>query len=56
MIEIDLHRSLDGLTMIAHDEGLAKLGGEGEIAHHSAERIRALDAGEGPSSTEGGVA
>ena len=47
MIEIDLHHTLDRVTMITHDEDLAGLGGVGEIVHHNADRIRALDAGEG---------
>jgi glycerophosphoryl diester phosphodiesterase len=47
MIEIDLHRSRDGETLIAHDEDLAGLGGRGEIAEATAAEIRALDAGNG---------
>lgn len=47
MIEIDLHRTWDGEIVITHDEELAGLGGEGEIADARAEAIRALDAGDG---------
>jgi len=47
MIEIDLHRSRDGETVVTHDEDLAGLGGWGEIAAATAVEIRALDAGNG---------
>jgi glycerophosphoryl diester phosphodiesterase len=47
MIEIDLHVTRDGVIVITHDEDLVGLGGTGEIADHSADEIRALDAGEG---------
>ncbi|MCP3983869.1 MAG: glycerophosphodiester phosphodiesterase [bacterium] len=46
-IEIDLHRTRDGHLVITHDEELAGLGGEGEIADASLEEIRQLDAGRG---------
>jgi glycerophosphoryl diester phosphodiesterase len=45
MIEIDLHRTRDGAVVVAHDEGLERIGGEGEIAHATLEEVRALDAG-----------
>jgi glycerophosphoryl diester phosphodiesterase len=47
MIEIDLHRSRDGEILIVHDEGLARLGGRGEIATATAAEVRRLDAGDG---------
>jgi glycerophosphoryl diester phosphodiesterase len=47
MIEIDLHRSRDGVIAITHDETLGHLGGHGEIADASWDEIRALDAGGG---------
>jgi glycerophosphoryl diester phosphodiesterase len=47
MIEIDLHVTKDGTTLVAHDEDLAGLGGSGEIALATAAEIRALDAGGG---------
>jgi glycerophosphoryl diester phosphodiesterase len=47
MIEIDLHRTRDGETVVTHDEDLAVLGGRGEIADATAAEIRALDAGNG---------
>jgi len=47
MIEIDLHRTRDGATVIAHDEELSGLGGKGEIAAATLAEVRALDAGGG---------
>ena len=47
MIEIDLHRTRDGETVVTHDEDLAGLGGRGEIAEATVAEIRALDAGNG---------
>lgn len=47
MIEIDLHRTRDGAIVITHDEELAGLGGEGEIADATLAQVRALDAGDG---------
>lgn len=47
MIEIDLHRTRDGVLVVTHDEELAGLGGRGEIADASLAEIRALDAGGG---------
>ncbi|MEE9607691.1 MAG: glycerophosphodiester phosphodiesterase family protein [Myxococcota bacterium] len=47
MIEIDLHRTRDGVTVIRHDEELASLGGTGDIADATLAELRALDAGEG---------
>ena len=47
MIEIDLHRTRDGVIVITHDEELSGLDGEGEIAEATLDEIRALDAGEG---------
>ena len=47
MIEIDLHRTRDGATVIAHDEELSGLGGKGEIAVATLAEVRALDAGGG---------
>jgi glycerophosphoryl diester phosphodiesterase len=47
MIEIDLHRTRDGVTVVAHDEELSGLGGKGEIAAATLAEVRALDAGGG---------
>jgi len=47
MIEIDLHRTADGETVITHDADLAGLGGRGEIARTTVAEIRSLDAGGG---------
>ncbi len=47
MIEIDLHRTRDGAVVIAHDEGLERLGGRGEIADATLSEVRGLDAGNG---------
>lgn len=47
MIETDLHRTRDGEVVITHDEELAGLGGEGEIADVTLRDVRALDAGGG---------
>jgi len=47
MIEIDLHRTRDGATVVAHDEDLSRLGGTGEIAAATLAEVRALDAGGG---------
>jgi glycerophosphoryl diester phosphodiesterase len=47
MIEIDLHRTRDGATVVAHDEDLRGLGGTGEIAAATLAELRALDAGGG---------
>lgn len=47
MIETDLHRTRDGEVVITHDEELAGLGGEGEIADATLGDVRALDAGGG---------
>jgi glycerophosphoryl diester phosphodiesterase len=47
MIEIDLHRTRDGATVVAHDEELSGLGGKGEIATATLAEVRALDAGGG---------
>jgi glycerophosphoryl diester phosphodiesterase len=47
MIEIDLHRTRDGATVVAHDEELSGLGGRGEIAAATLDEVRALDAGGG---------
>jgi glycerophosphoryl diester phosphodiesterase len=47
MIEVDLHRTRDGVVVIAHDEDLSGLGGSGEIADATAEQVRGLDAGDG---------
>jgi glycerophosphoryl diester phosphodiesterase len=47
MIEIDLHRTRDGVIVVTHDEELQGLGGRGEIADASFREIRALDAGGG---------
>lgn len=47
MIEIDLHRTRDGELVVTHDEDLAGLGGQGEIAQASAAEVAALDAGGG---------
>jgi glycerophosphoryl diester phosphodiesterase len=47
MIEIDLHRTRDGAIVVTHDEELAGLGGQGEVAEATLEEVRALDAGGG---------
>ena len=47
MIEIDLHRTRDGALVVAHDAGLGRLGGRGEIGNATLAEIRQLDAGEG---------
>lgn len=47
MIEIDLHRTRDGVIVIAHDECLPGLGGSGEIGDATLADVRALDLGEG---------
>jgi glycerophosphoryl diester phosphodiesterase len=47
MIEIDLHRTRDGETVVVHDSNLAGLGGRGEIAVATAAEVRSLDAGQG---------
>ena len=49
MIEIDLHRTRDGSVVIAHDEDLLGLGGEGAIGDALLAEVRALDAGGGES-------
>jgi glycerophosphoryl diester phosphodiesterase len=49
MIEIDLHRTRDGAIVVAHDEELAGIGGQGEIAQATLAEVRALDAGAGES-------
>jgi glycerophosphoryl diester phosphodiesterase len=49
MIEIDLHRTQDGAIVVAHDEELAGIGGQGEIAEATLAQVRALDAGAGES-------
>jgi glycerophosphoryl diester phosphodiesterase len=47
MIEIDLHRTRDGVIVIAHDERLPGLAGNGEIGDATLAEVRALDLGEG---------
>lgn len=47
MIEVDLHRTLDGEIVVAHDAELVGLGGAGEIADATLAAVRALDAGGG---------
>lgn len=47
MIEIDLHRSRDGVVMIHHDAELTRLGGEGEIADRTAAELAELNAAPG---------
>ena len=47
MIEIDLHRTRDGAIVVTHDEELAGIGGQGEIAQATLAEVRALDAGAG---------
>jgi glycerophosphoryl diester phosphodiesterase len=49
MIEIDLHRSCDGVIVVAHDADLSGLGGRGEIADVTLSELRTLDAGGGES-------
>ena len=54
MIEIDLHRTRDGAVVVAHDEGLERIGGRGDIADATLAEVRALDAGKGhPAPAEG---
>lgn len=47
MIEIDLHPTRDGVTVVAHDAELAALGGRGEICERTLAEVRTLDAGRG---------
>ncbi len=47
MIEVDLHRTWDGVVVVTHDEELVGLGGTGEIADTDFETLRRLDAGGG---------
>ncbi|MFQ5416439.1 MAG: glycerophosphodiester phosphodiesterase [Myxococcota bacterium] len=47
MIEIDLHRTRDGALVVAHDEDLSGLGGDGEIADATLAEVQGLDAGGG---------
>lgn len=47
MIEIDLHRTADGATVVAHDADLSRLGGRGQIADATLAEVRSLDAGGG---------
>ncbi|MCS5636763.1 MAG: glycerophosphodiester phosphodiesterase, partial [Myxococcota bacterium] len=50
MIEIDLHRSRDGVVVIAHDAELANFGAEGVIGERSLAELKTLDAGGGGQS------
>jgi glycerophosphoryl diester phosphodiesterase len=52
MIEIDLHRSLDGVVMIHHDAELARLGGEGAIEDRTAAELALLNASPGAAVHE----
>ncbi len=45
MIEVDLHRSRDGVIVIAHDADLGRFGAEGVIGAKTLAELRALDAG-----------
>ena len=47
MVEVDLHVTRDDGVVVTHDEDLAGLGGEGEIADATLAEVRALDAGGG---------
>ena len=47
MIEVDLHRTRDGVVVVTHDAKLVGLGGTGEIADTDFESLRRLDAGGG---------
>lgn len=47
MIEVDLHRTRDGVIVVTHDEELGGLGGRGEIADATLSEVRSLDAGGG---------
>jgi glycerophosphoryl diester phosphodiesterase len=47
MIEIDLHATRDGVTVVAHDAELVGFGGRGEISQATLAEVRALDAGGG---------
>lgn len=50
MIEIDLHRSRDGVVVIAHDAELSNFGAEGMIGERSLAELKTLDAGKGGES------
>lgn len=56
MIEIDLHRSLDGCVPVAHDASLERFGRTGEIADHSLAELRgiyrAAAGGQGPGEPD----
>lgn len=52
MIEIDLHRSLDGVVVIHHDAELARLGGEGAIEDRTAAELARLNAAPGAAVHE----
>ena len=45
MIEVDLHRSRDGVIVIAHDADLGRFGAEGVIGAKTLAELRGLDAG-----------
>jgi len=47
MIEIDLHRTRDGVVVVLHDADLARLGGRGEVGETSLAELLTLDAGAG---------
>jgi len=47
MIEIDLHRTRDGVVVVLHDAGLERLGGSGEVGEASLAELLTLDAGGG---------
>ena len=51
MIEVDLHRSRDGVVVIAHDAGLANFGAEGVIGERSLAELKTLDGGRGGESS-----
>jgi len=47
MIEIDLHRTRDGGVIVAHDDRLPGLPGDGWIGDATVGQVRALEAGDG---------
>lgn len=47
MIEIDLHTTADGKVVIAHDSGLERIGGSGEVGDTRFDELCRLDAGGG---------
>jgi len=48
MVEVDVHRSLDGALVLAHDDALGKPGGRVPIATTPIAELRAIDVGGEP--------